>query len=85
MEKIEEEDIQKVVQEDINIVAYIAQLLESVSIENRNKGFIEIMELVYDYLHTHCVHSFVTDYIDTDVENSQPVIYCEKCQTTTQI
>jgi len=56
--------------------------LESVSTNRRNKDYNTIMSAILLYLDTYCEHHIVQDMIDTDVEYSTTIHYCDKCYKT---
>ena len=39
------------------------------------------MEKINKYISDNCEHECVDDYIDIDVEKSQQITYCCKCET----
>lgn len=45
----------------------------------RAVAYQKILNQVYEYLHLHCKHSYVTDSIDIDPDRSETIRYCEKC------
>lgn len=69
-------------QPDIEVLARVIQLLETIESTNCNKEYNHIRTLTELYLKQNCIHSIVTDYIDTDIEQSQTIKYCEKCFMT---
>jgi len=42
----------------------------------------EIYEKISVYIDTNCNHSFINDYIDTSLDNSKCITYCEICNKT---
>ena len=39
------------------------------------------MKKINEYISDNCEHEWVDDYIDIDVEKSQQITYCYKCET----
>ena len=69
-------------QPDIDVLARVIQLLETIESTNCNKEYNHIRTLTKSYLKQNCIHSIIIDYIDTDIDKSQIIKYCEKCFMT---
>ena len=54
--------------------------IEVQSLKNQLEDKTELLEELRQYCNEHCQHIWIYDWIDTDVENSQQIIYCEKCE-----
>lgn len=67
---------------DIDIMSQIIGMLHSLPREEQNHDYKHIMDKVNNYLLKKCKHVIVTDHIDTDVEHSEKIKYCEKCYLT---
>lgn len=67
---------------DIDIMSQIIGMLHSLPREEQNSDYKHVMDLVNTYLLKKCNHHIITDHIDTDVEQSETIKYCEKCYLT---
>ena len=60
------------------ILEFISHSMNAVTILNKKKEFLE---KINKYISDNCEHEWVDDYIDIDVEKSQQITYCCKCET----
>jgi hypothetical protein len=67
---------------DIDIMSQIIGMLHSLPIDEQNSDYKYIMDLVNNYLLKNCKHTIIADHIDTDVDRSETIKYCEKCYLT---
>ena len=66
--------------EKVQKLIYAISSLQMISVEDRDKAFDTIIDLMEKYIDEHCVHSIVTDLIDIDPDTSKSIKYCEYCQ-----
>jgi hypothetical protein len=67
---------------DIDIMSQIIGMLHSLPIDEQNNDYKHIMDLVNNYLLKNCKHHIISDHVDTDIERSETIKYCEKCYLT---
>ena len=70
--------------EDTNnfFISLLASLEEKIYVNEflkSNTNAIAIQDNIRKFLIANCKHDLETDYIDIDQEQSQKVIYCNKC------
>jgi hypothetical protein len=68
--------------EDVCFMEEALRRLKDTPFQNRNKDYKTIIELMDNYIQTHCNHKVVTDLIDIDPDRSKMVQYCELCYKT---
>ncbi len=71
-----------ITQPDIEVLARVLALLETIEPTNCNDEYNHIRTLTALYLKQHCTHIMITDYIDTDIDQCKTIKYCEKCWMT---
>ena len=42
----------------------------------------EHLQIMTDFIRKYCVHEWIDDYIDTDVEKGMNITYCKYCELT---
>ena len=60
------------------ILEFTSHSMNAVTILNKKKEFLE---KINKYISDNCEHEWVNDTIDIDVEKSQQITYCYKCET----
>jgi hypothetical protein len=68
--------------EDVCFMEEALRQLKATPCQNRDKDYKTIIELMNNYIQTHCNHKVVTDLIDIDPDRSKMVQYCELCYKT---
>ena len=69
-------------QTDILRMLLAKSYIETLPTQMQNTDYINILNMITNYLHTHCQHNIVTDLIDVDPDTSQTIRYCDKCMHT---
>lgn len=59
------------------VLEFTAHRVNALTILNKKKEFLE---KINNYIYNNCEHEWVDDYIDIDVEKSQQIRYCWKCE-----
>ena len=60
------------------ILEYTSHRMNALNLVEKKKQFLH---KVNQYISNHCDHEWVNDIIDIDVERSQNICYCIKCET----
>ena len=66
-------------QADIEFMTRALAYLDGLPASMQNDEYANIIKLANNYLQKHCRHKIVEDYIDTSVETSKKIFYCEFC------
>ncbi len=69
-------------QYDILRMILAKSYIETLPSHQQNTDYKNIINMITDYLHTHCQHNIVTDLIDIDPDRSETIRYCDKCECT---
>mgnify|MGYP001176361945 CR=1 FL=1 len=59
------------------ILEFTEHRVNALTVLNKKKEFLE---KINKYITDNCDHEWVNDYIDIDVEKSQNITYCNKCE-----
>ena len=70
------------VSDDIVAMTRTMTNLTSIPQEMQNADYRKIVKYVNEYLINHCQHDIVTDSIDTDIDVSKTIHYCQICFQT---
>jgi len=60
------------------VLEFTAHRMNAITILNKKKEFLE---KINKYISDNCEHEWIDDTIDIDVEKSQQITYCCKCET----
>ena len=47
---------------------------------SRNQQIQSLLEYMREFLDEYCNHEMETDYVDINIETTQKIVYCKKCE-----
>lgn len=68
--------------EALYTIIHARDILYTISKGEQNGAYREIIRLIDAYIDMNCIHDYIEDMIDVDIERSQLIRYCKHCSHT---